>query len=44
MKKIIIKKLVESKTEKYDDLINIFVPIKRARLVYRCFGIIICGV
>ena len=41
MKKIIIEKLVKSKTEKFDNLINWFVPIKRARLVYRYFGIII---
>ena len=43
MKRQIIKILIISKNEKYDDLINYFVPIKRARLVYRCFGIIICG-
>ena len=41
MKKIIIENLVKSSNEKYDDLINFFVPIKRARLVYRNFGIVI---
>ncbi|TDT66934.1 hypothetical protein EDC55_13110 [Allofrancisella inopinata] len=42
MKKIIIEKLVKSSNEKYDDIINSFIPIKRARLVYRYFGVV-CG-
>ena len=43
MKKIIIEKLIKSRNEKYDDILNHFVPIKRARLVYKYFGIINCG-
>lgn len=41
MKHKIIKKLLESKVQKYDRIINPFIPIKRARVIYRTFGIIV---
>ena len=42
MKYVIIKKLLESNhSKKYDDLLNLFIPIKRARLVYRAFRVIV---
>lgn len=40
MKKLIIVKLVESRNDKFDNLLNLMIPIKRARLVYRYFGVI----
>lgn len=36
-----LKKLIVSNTHKYDAIVNAIVPIKRARLVYRNFGIVI---
>lgn len=42
MKYLIVKKLLESKQiQKFDLLINPFIPIKRARLIYRAFGVIV---
>jgi hypothetical protein len=40
MKQILITNLIKSDNDKYDNLINIFLPIKRARLIYKYFGII----
>ena len=40
-KYLVVKKLVESKIQKYDRILNAFIPIKRARVIYRAFGMIV---
>jgi hypothetical protein len=41
IKRVLIKKLINAQTQKYDNIINLIVPIKRARLLYRNFGILV---
>jgi hypothetical protein len=41
IKFLVVKKLVESKFQKYDRILNAFIPIKRARVIYRAFGMIV---
>ena len=42
VRKVFLERLIKSlKTSKYDTLINFFIPIKRGKLVYKHFGLII---
>lgn len=38
---MILTKLVKCENTKYDNFINLFLPIKRGKLVYKYFNIII---